>query len=135
MVAEGHIIGRGWNQVARLCDPPAHAEIMAIREACRTVQRFDLRGCEIYTSCEPCPMCLAASYWARLDRMFYACTRSDACTIGFDDDFIYKEIVRNPGARRADDSAFTRQRALRVCTLGKEAGQSALLNTALSLLA
>lgn len=92
VVREEKTIGRGWNQVTRLFDPTAHAEIMAIREACRALQRFDLRGCDIYTSCEPCPMCLAAIYWARLDRIFYGCTRSEACAIGFDDEFIYKEI-------------------------------------------
>ena len=99
VVSGEQIVGRGWNQVTGLLDPTAHAEIMAIRDACQTLQRFDLRGCEIYTSCEPCPMCLAAIYWARLDRIFYACTRTDACAIGFDDDFIYKEIPLEIAAR------------------------------------
>src|SRR4051812_25477539 len=99
VVHQDKIVGRGWNQVTRLFDPTAHAEVMAIREACRTSQRFDLRSCEIYTSCEPCPMCLAAIYWARLDRIFYACTRTDARAIGFDDDFIYKEIPLEIAAR------------------------------------
>ncbi|HEY1582008.1 MAG TPA: nucleoside deaminase, partial [Chthoniobacterales bacterium] len=83
VVCAGTIVGRGHNQVTPLLDPTAHAEVMAIREACRSLGRFELRGCEIYTSCEPCPMCLAAIYWARLDRVFYACTRRDAAGIGF----------------------------------------------------
>ena len=99
VVHQDKIVGRGWNQVTSVLDPTAHAEVMAIREACRALQRFDLRGCEIYTSCEPCPMCLAAIYWARLDRIFYACTRHDACRIGFDDEFIYKEIALELSAR------------------------------------
>lgn len=99
VIFQDKIVGRGWNQVTTLLDPTAHAEIMAIREACRALQRFDLRGCDIYTSCEPCPMCLAAIYWARLDRIFYACTRSDACAIGFDDDFIYQQIPLEIAAR------------------------------------
>jgi tRNA(Arg) A34 adenosine deaminase TadA len=99
VVCDDKIVGRGWNQVTRSFDPTAHAEVVAIREACRTLQRFDLRGCTIYTSCEPCPMCLAAIYWARLDRIFYACTRSDACSIGFDDDFIYQQIPLEIEAR------------------------------------
>jgi tRNA(Arg) A34 adenosine deaminase TadA len=99
VVHQDKIVGRGWNQVTRSFDPTAHAEVVAIREACCALQRFDLRGCEIYTSCEPCPMCLAAIYWARLDRVFYACTRTDACAIGFDDDFIYKEIPLEIAAR------------------------------------
>ncbi len=99
VVCQDKIVGRGWNQVTTLFDPTAHAEVMAIREACRALQRFDLRGCEIYASCEPCPMCLSAIYWARLDRIFYACTRSDAHGIGFDDDFIYQQIPLEIAAR------------------------------------
>src|SRR5205814_7388160 len=75
VVCAGKIVGRGHNQVTTLLDPTAHAEVMAIRAGCRSLGRFDLRGCELYTSCEPCPMCLAAIYWARLDRVYYACTR------------------------------------------------------------
>src|SRR6184192_296520 len=81
VVADNKIVGRGWNQVTHLLDPTAHAEITAIRDACRALQRFELRGCVLYTSCEPCPMCLAAIYWARLDKIYYACTRSDAAGI------------------------------------------------------
>ncbi len=99
VVCGDKLAGRGWNQVTLLLDPTAHAEVTAIRDACRMLKRFDLRGCEIYTSCEPCPMCLAAIYWARLDRIFYACTRTDACSVGFDDEFIYKEIPLEIAAR------------------------------------
>jgi tRNA(Arg) A34 adenosine deaminase TadA len=99
VVADGELVGRGWNQVTRLLDPTAHAEITAIRDACRALQRFDLRGCVLYSSCEPCPMCLAAIYWARLDRVYYASTRSDAAGIGFDDDFIYQQIPHDLAAR------------------------------------
>jgi guanine deaminase len=86
------IIARGWNQVTTRNDPTAHAEIEAIREACRQLGRFDLRGHVLYTSCEPCPMCLGAIYWARLDAVYYANTRADAAAIGFDDDHIYREL-------------------------------------------
>jgi guanine deaminase len=99
VVADGKIVGRGWNQVTRFLDPTAHAEITAIRDACRTLQRFELRGCVLYTSCEPCPMCLSAIYWARLDRIYYASTRHDAARIGFDDDFIYQQIPLELAAR------------------------------------
>jgi tRNA(Arg) A34 adenosine deaminase TadA len=111
VVHQDKIIGRGWNQVTRLFDPTAHAEVMAIREACRTLQRFDLRGCDIYTSCEPCPMCLAAIYWARLERIFYACTRADACQIGFDDDFIYQQIPLEIAARAIPMTQLSRDDA------------------------
>lgn len=99
IVADGKLVGRGCNQVTRLLDPTAHAEITAIRDACQALQRFDLRGCVLYSSCEPCPMCLAAIYWARLDRVYYASTRADAAGIGFDDDFIYQQIPLDLAAR------------------------------------
>ena len=92
VVKNGEIIGRGHNRVAGTNDPTAHAEIMAIRDACKRLGHFQLEGCEIYTSCEPCPMCLGAIYWARPQRFFYACTREDAAAIQFDDHFIYQEI-------------------------------------------
>ena len=88
----GEIIAEGHNQVTSLNDPTAHAEVVAIRAACRQIGSFNLQGCEMYTSCEPCPMCLGAIYWARLDRVYYANTRSDAAAIGFDDDHIYREF-------------------------------------------
>lgn len=93
IVRQGKIIGEGWNSVTSLNDPTAHAEVMAIRAACENIGHFSLEGCEIYTSCEPCPMCLAAIYWARIDRVFYANTRDDAAEIGFDDEFIYREVA------------------------------------------
>jgi tRNA(Arg) A34 adenosine deaminase TadA len=99
VVHNGEVVGRGWNQVTRNLDPTAHAEVTAIRDACQTLQRFDLRGCELYTSCEPCPMCLAATYWARLDRIYYACSRTDAAQAGFDDQLIYDQIGLDISAR------------------------------------
>lgn len=99
VVRRGKIIGRGWNRVTSQNDPTAHAEIEAIREACRRLRTFQLTDCELYTSCEPCPMCLAAIYWARLKRVFYGNTRQDAAKIQFDDDLIYREVVR-PVSRR-----------------------------------
>ena len=96
---EGRIIAEGSNRVTSTKDPTAHAEIVAIREACQALEDFNLRGCEIYTSCEPCPMCLGAIYWARLDRVYYANTRVDAAAIGFDDDFIYREFAKDVPAR------------------------------------
>jgi tRNA(Arg) A34 adenosine deaminase TadA len=100
IVRDGAIIAEGWNRVTSSNDPTAHAEVVAIRDACRALGAFSLAGCEIYTSCEPCPMCLAAIYWARLDRIHYANTRADAAAIGFDDSHIYDEIAL-PIARRA----------------------------------
>ena len=94
VVQDGVIVGEGWNQVTANNDPTAHAEINAIRAACKTVARFDLRGASIYTSCEPCPMCLAAIYWARLDAIFYANTKLDAAAIQFDDNFIYQQLSK-----------------------------------------
>ena len=91
---DGAIIAEGWNQVTSSADPTAHAEVVAIRRACQALGRFDLRDCEIYTSCEPCPMCLGAIYWARLGRIWFANDRADAAAIGFDDEFLYREIPR-----------------------------------------
>ena len=92
VVKDGKIIGRGNNQVLLTNDPTAHAEIVAIKDACKTLGNFELTGCDIYSSCEPCPMCLGAIYWARPARLFYGCSRKDAAAIGFDDDFIYSEL-------------------------------------------
>lgn len=114
VVCEDRVVGRGQNQVTRSLDPTAHAEIIAIRNACHTLSRFELRGCEIYTSCEPCPMCLSAIYWARLDRIFYACTRSDAASIGFDDEFIYGQIPLELAARSIPTTQVERGNALGV---------------------
>lgn len=92
VVKDGLVIGRGNNQVSSTMDPTAHAEVVAIRDACKNLNWFQLDGCEIYTSCEPCPMCLGAIYWARPDRVYYANTRQQAAEIGFDDSFIYEEV-------------------------------------------
>jgi len=92
IVKDGKIIGCGNNKVTSTNDPTAHAEVTAIRAACKYLKSFQLTGCVLYTSCEPCPMCLGAIYWARPDKVFYGCTKTDAAAIGFDDDFIYKEI-------------------------------------------
>ena len=94
IVKNGEIIAEGWNRVTSANDPTAHAEVTAIRRACRALGAFSLRGCEIYSSCEPCPMCLAAIYWARLDRIYFANTREHAAAIGFDDAHIYGEISK-----------------------------------------
>ncbi len=92
VVKDGKIIARGFNQVTSSNDPTAHAEVVAIREACKVLNSFQLEDCEIYTSCEPCPMCLGAIYWARPSKMYYANTKKDAANIGFDDQFIYEEL-------------------------------------------
>jgi tRNA(Arg) A34 adenosine deaminase TadA len=92
IVRDGQIISQGWNEVTSANDPTAHAEIMAIREACRKLGTFRLDGCELYASCEPCPMCLSAIYWARLGRLYFAATRQDAAAAGFDDELLYREI-------------------------------------------
>lgn len=94
VVKDGEIIARGFNKVLDSNDPTAHAEVVAIRQACEHLGTFDLTGCEVYTSCEPCPMCLGAIYWARPDAVYYANTKKDAAAINFDDDFIYEEIAK-----------------------------------------
>jgi guanine deaminase len=114
VVKDGTIIGEGNNQVTSSNDPTAHAEIIAIREACRSLQDFQLDGCTIYTSCEPCPMCLGAIYWARPDRVFYASTREDAAEIGFDDDFIYTELEKPKESREMVMITLMRSEALEV---------------------
>lgn len=105
VVKDGKIIARGNNQVTTNNDPTAHAEVVAIREACKVLNTFQLDGCEIYTSCEPCPMCLGAIYWARPDKLYYANSKEDAAIIQFDDQFIYEEISKPIEERKL----FTRQ--------------------------
>lgn len=95
VVKYGEIIAEGYNKVTSNNDPTAHAEVVAIRKACEKLGSFQLDDCIIYTSCEPCPMCLGAIYWARPKAVYYACTKEDAAKIGFDDDFIYDEINKN----------------------------------------
>jgi tRNA(Arg) A34 adenosine deaminase TadA len=100
VVRNGVIIGEGTNQVTSINDPTAHAEMLAIREACNKLGAFTLESCEIYTSCEPCPMCLGAIYWAHLARIYFANAAEDASKIGFDDSLIYREIVQPPSQRK-----------------------------------
>jgi guanine deaminase len=113
IVKDGRIVAEGCNRVTSTNDPTAHAEVVAIREACGALGTYDLSGCEIYASCEPCPMCLAAIYWARLGRIYYANTRADAARIGFDDDHIYREFAvpierrQIPMQRLLEDEAAT----------------------------
>jgi len=114
VVHKDEIVGEGNNRVTSLNDPSAHAEIIAIREACSKLNSFQLDGCTIYTSCEPCPMCLGAIYWARPDKVFYACTREDAAAIGFDDDLIYRELALVNEDRERPLQNMMRDKALEV---------------------
>lgn len=99
IVRGGEVVAAAANRVAATNDPTAHAEVVAIRQACERLQTFDLRGCEIYASCEPCPMCLCAIYWARIDRIYYAANSADAAAAGFDDSRFYREICAPHSAR------------------------------------
>ena len=112
VVQEGRIIGSGNNRVTSANDPTAHAEVVAIRAACQALGTFTLKGCDLYTSCEPCPMCLAATYWARVDRVFYANTRADAAGIAFDDEFLYREVALPLAERRLPMHQLLREEAL-----------------------
>ena len=112
IVKDGKIIGEGWNQVTSSNDPTAHAEVTAIRAACKAAGDFNLEGADIYTSCEPCPMCLGAIYWARLGAIYYANTRADAAEIGFDDDLIYREVALPHAARSLPIHQVLRDEAL-----------------------
>ena len=112
VVSSGEIVGAGFNRVISTNDPTAHAEIVAIRRACTRLGTFSLAGCEIYASCEPCPMCLAAIYWARLERLYYAATRADAAAAGFDDAHIYDQISLPPAARSIPTVQDLRPQAL-----------------------
>lgn len=100
VVKEGEEVARGTNRVTSINDPTAHAEVIAIRNACEALGHFELTGCTLYATCEPCPMCLGAIYWARLDRVVYAATSEEAAAAGFDDAHIYEELDRPPEARR-----------------------------------
>lgn len=112
VVREGSIIGTGTNQVTKSLDPTAHAEIVAIREACRAVHDFQLIDCELYTTCEPCPMCMGAVYWSRLAKVYYANTRADAARVGFDDSVIYDQIALPPQSRNLAMIQLMRDQAL-----------------------
>ena len=112
IVKDGKVVGEGFNRVTASNDPTAHAEVVAIREACRSLKTFSLNGCEIYTSCEPCPMCLSAIYWARLDRIWFANTKVDAAEIQFDDHFIYDELAKESAQRAIPMQGLLRDEAL-----------------------
>jgi guanine deaminase len=117
VVKDGRIIGEGCNRVTASNDPTAHAEVEAIRHACQQLSTFDLSGCEIYTSCEPCPMCLAAIYWARIDSIYFANTKKDAAKIQFDDEFIYQEIPKPATERKIPMIQVLRDEAWKVFEL------------------
>jgi len=112
VVKDGKIIAESANSVAETNDPTAHAEMMASREACKKLGSFELKGCEIYTSCEPCPMCLGAIYWARPARVYFANTAADAAKAGFDDAFIYQELARPHAQRKIPMTQIMRDEAL-----------------------
>jgi len=112
VVKDGKIVAKSGNKVTTTNDPTAHAEVSAIRMACKKLQTFDLTGCVIYTSCEPCPMCLSAIYWARIGVIYYANTKTDAASIGFDDKFIYEEIEKPMHLRKTPVNQLLRDEAL-----------------------
>lgn len=112
IVRRGEIVGRGANRVTSTNDPTAHAEVTAIRDACARLGTFQLKDCELYTSCEPCPMCLAAIYWARIPTVYYGNDRADAAAIGFDDDFIYQQVPLPPERRTVAMRPLLRDEAL-----------------------
>ncbi|MDU1889687.1 MAG: nucleoside deaminase [Dysgonomonas sp.] len=112
IVRDGKLVAEGYNCVTLDNDPTAHAEVTVIRRACKELSTFDLSGCEIYTSCEPCPMCLAAIYWARIDKIYYGCNKTDAKDIGFDDSFIYDQIDLKPEDRSIPAKNMMREEAL-----------------------
>ena len=123
VVKDGEVVARGANLVTASNDPTAHAEVVAIRKACRSLGSFQLDGCDLYTSCEPCPMCLGAIYWARLRRVFYGGTHEDAAAAGFDDHFIYDELALPPEERHIAMIPLMRdeaQRAFDVWTDNKD---------------
>ena len=117
VVKEGKIIAEGFNKVTSTNDPTAHGEIVAIREACKQLNNFSLSGCELYSSCEPCPLCLSAIYWARINKIYYANTREDARKIDFDDSFIYSEIKKNIDERKIPMTQMMRDEALKAFEL------------------
>lgn len=114
---DGEIVAEGSNRVTLDTDPTAHAEVSTIRKACQKLGTFSLEGCAIYTSCEPCPMCLGAIYWAHLDKIYYANNRKDAANIGFDDDFIYKEIAIEPQYRKTPSEVLLQKEGIKAFQL------------------
>jgi tRNA(Arg) A34 adenosine deaminase TadA len=117
VVKDGSVVSEGANCVTSTNDPTAHAEVVAIREACRKLSDFQLSGCDLYTTCEPCPMCLGAIYWARPTRVFYACVAADAAAAGFDDAFIYDELKVPLAARRIPMQQLLRDESLAIFSL------------------
>ena len=117
---DGKIVGQGNNRVTSTNDPTAHAEIVAIRDACKNLNTFQLDGCTVYTSCEPCPMCLGAIYWARPERIIFAASREDAAKIGFDDDFIYQEIPLPIAERQIPTEQLAQEAGVAVFNLWTE---------------
>ena len=120
VVKDNKIISEGFNKVTLTNDPTAHGEIVAIREACNKLNTFKLSGCELYSSCEPCPMCLSAIYWSRIDKIFYANTRDDAKNIDFDDSFIYSEINKKIEDRKLQMIQMHRDEALKAFKIWDE---------------
>lgn len=114
IVKGGELVGMGINQVTRGLDPTAHAEIIAIRDACQRLRTFSLQGLEIYTSCEPCPMCMGAIYWARLDKIYYGATRDDAAKVNFDDRYFYEEIKKEPAERKIPMNQLMRDECIKI---------------------
>lgn len=120
VVKDGKVVAEGVNRVTADNDPSAHAEVVAIRKACRALGNFQLAGCDLYTSCEPCPMCLGAIYWARPARVFYGGTAGDAAAAGFDDAFIYEELKRPQETRRIPMTGILRDEALAIFLAWKQ---------------
>ena len=120
IVKDDEIIARGWNQVLLTNDPTAHAEVVAVREACKKLNSFHLEGCELYTSCEPCPMCLGAIYWARVKVIYFANTKTDAADVGFNDSLIYDELLGSHDQRMIKMICLGRNEALKVFQQWKE---------------
>ena len=117
IVKDNKIISEGFNKVTSTNDPTAHGEIVAIRDACKNLNNFDLKNCDLYTSCEPCPMCLSAIYWSRIDKVYYANTRDDARKIDFDDSSIYSELQKNINERKIQMTQIMRNEALKTFEL------------------
>ncbi|HXM92702.1 MAG TPA: nucleoside deaminase [Candidatus Dormibacteraeota bacterium] len=122
IVKDGRVLAEGTNRVTFSNDPTAHAEIVAIREACRVLGNFELTGCELYATCEPCPMCLGAIYWTRLGRVFYGATATDASAAGFDDAFIYAELKKPVVERRTPMTQILREESCTIFTEWKQLG-------------
>ncbi len=120
IVKDNHVVGKGYNQVTASNDPTAHAEIMAIRDACQNLKTFKLEQCAVYTSCEPCPMCLAAIYWAGIGRIVFACTHQDAAAADFNDQWIYEEICKPLTGRNIPCTQLGRQEGLQAFAMWEQ---------------